>query len=526
MKKKASAKKPRHLDKHLFEAGQQCQKRLWLDYHEPIEQTPATGRQLMSAVGQQLLALARSAFPKGVLVEAEDADAAAAETARLLAAETPVVFHGAFVADGVEVRSDIVVRHRDGALDLYEVKSGTKIKHRYVNDLALQVHVVALAGHKVNAVFLLHVNPAYVHKADTDFPAMQLLRSADVTAKVHKQAELVRRRLQQFRLAIDNDKVLQLPMGTFCTAPFPCPQLARCSKQSAENPLRELPELSRAFEVELQKEGVRSIDQLDAERPGLTFRQKRTITCVQKGEPLVEPFVREELRQCDKPLHFLAITGVVDPLPRFDGQRPWRLVPYAWAAQTMHPDGRIESAAFTHVERTDPRTDFITSLARHLEVGGTIVCWDAKPLEEMRALLDDLPAAKAAVRAVLGRSHVDLMLLFESGVFHPQLRSHADLRRTVATWLGDHSGDDLPVYGEDDLREALNKAATPRIRSTTRDKLAGEIQAGVVWTSERMLDLYRKFAEVEVVRAPKTVKAAAAKTRPKPLPKPLPPAAE
>jgi hypothetical protein len=526
LKKKVSAKKPRHLDKHLFEAGQQCQKRLWLAYHEPIEETPSTGRQLMSEVGQQLLALARSAFPKGVTIAAENTDAAAAETGELLAAETPVLFDGAFVADGVEVRSDIVVRHRDGALDLYEVKSGTKIKHRYVNDLAMQVHVVELAGHKVNAVFLLHVHPGYVHKADTDFPAMQLLRSADVTAKVRKQAELVRRRLQQFRVAIDNDKVLQLPMGTFCTAPFPCPQLARCSKDSVANPLRELPELTRAFEVELQKEGVRSIDQLDAERPGLTFSQKRTIQCVQKGEPSVEPFVREELRQCEKPLHFLAISGIVDPLPRFDGQRPWRLVPYAWAAQTLHPDGRIESAAFVHVERDDPRTDFVTSLAKHLEVGGTVVCWDSKPLEELRALLDDLPGAKAAVRAVLGRSHVDLMLLFESGVFHPVLRNHGDLRATVAAWLDDRSGDELTVFGEDDLRAALNKAATPRIRSTTKDKLASEIKAAVVWTSERMLHLYRKFAEVEIPQAASTVKAGGAKPRPKPLPKPLPPVTE
>jgi len=523
LKKKASAKSPRNLDKHLFEAGQQCQKRLWLDYHQPVAEAAAESRQLMSAVGQQLLTLARSAFPKGVTIAAERADEAAAETTELLAAETPVLFGATFVAEGIEVRSDILVRHRDGALDLFEVKSGTKIKHRYVNDLALQVHVAELCGHQVRAVFLLHANPGYVHKADTDFPPMQLLRSADVTTKVQKQAGLVRRRLAHFRHAIDDDKVLQLPMGTYCTAPFPCPYVAHCSKDvTAEHPLRELPELTRSVEADLHKQGIRTIDQLDAEREGLTFRQKRTVACVKKGEPIVEPFVREELRQCQQPLHFLAMAGVTDPLPRFDGQRPWRQIPYAWAATTLHADGRVENAHFVHVERTDPRTDFVTTLAKHLEVGGTIICWDAEPIEEMRALLDDLPAAKAAVRAVLGRPHVDLMQLFDAGVFHPELRSHADLRASVATWLGDRSGDDLPVFGEDPLRAVLNKAATPRIRSTTRDKLAAEVKASVVWASARLLDLYRKFAEVEAVAAPKAAKT----SRSKPLPKPLPPAAE
>jgi hypothetical protein len=65
---------------------------------------------------------------------------------------------------------------------------------------------------------------------------------------------------------------------------------------------------------------------------------------VQQNTRIVEPFVREELRQCSKPLHFLAIASITDPLPRFDGQRPWRRIPYAWAANTVHADGRLEQA--------------------------------------------------------------------------------------------------------------------------------------------------------------------------------------
>jgi hypothetical protein len=521
LKKKATAKGPRHLDKHLFEAGQQCHKRLWLDYHEPAPEASPASRQLMAAVGQQLLALARSVFPKGVAIAAGRSEEATTETAKLLAAETPVLFGATFVADGIEARSDILVRHRDGSLDLYEVKSGTKIKHRYVNDLALQVHVVELAGHRVRAAFLLHLNPGYVHKEGADFPPMQLLRSADVTAKVRKQATLVRRRLQQFRQVVDAAEAPPLPMGTFCTAPFACPHLERCGRSSPAAPLRELPELTRALENTLHKEGVREIAQLDPEREGLTFRQRRMIACVRQGEPIVEAFVREELRQCTKPLHFLAMAALPEPLPRFDGQRPWRHVPYAWAACTLHADGRVERARFVHVDRTDPRAEFMATLAKHLEVGGTILCWDAQTIEELRCLLDDLPAAKAGVRAVLGSPHVDLMQLFEAGVFHPALRSHADLRASVAALLDDRTGDDLPVWGEDLLRAALGKAAAPRIRSTTRDKIAAEVVAGVVWASERLLDLYRRFAEIEIQRPAKPVRAVKA-VRGKPLPKPLP----
>jgi hypothetical protein len=520
LKKQASPKAPRNLDKHLFESGQQCQKRLWLDYHEPTETELPTTRRAMADVGQQLLTLARSVFPKGTPVEGKTTAKAAEATKQLLTEGTPVLFGATFVADDVEVVSDILVLHKDGQVDLYEVKSGTKIKHRYVNDLALQVHVVEQSGHKVRAAFLLHVNPKYVHKEGADFPPMQLLRSADITAKVQKQLEQVRLRLPQYRTTIGDDSVLQLPMGTFCTTPFPCPHLARCTKEGPALPLRELPELSREQELDLHKEGIEDLASIDGKRPGLTFKQRRTLACIQQQATLVEPFVREELRQCTYPLHFVALAALTEPLPRFEGQRPWRQVPYGWAAQTLHKDGRIESGSFAHADKTDPRPEFTATLAKHLEIGGTVMCWNDDELTGLRSLLDDLPTAKVAVRAIIGRQHVDMMKLFDAGVFHPKIRCHTDLAASVLALLDDPSGAGLPIRDEDGLREAIEKASVPRVRSTTKEKIADEIKAVLAWRCEQLLKLFRKFAEVELQRpkAPTPVAKGPVKALPKPLP--------
>ena len=102
--KKKSPPPPRLLDKHLFEAGLQCQKRLWLDYHEPAKTEASALGQTMSAAGDQLRLLARSAFPKGVAIEATDAEAAAAETKQRIAEGVPVLFGATFAAEGVEAR--------------------------------------------------------------------------------------------------------------------------------------------------------------------------------------------------------------------------------------------------------------------------------------------------------------------------------------------------------------------------------------------------------------------------------------
>ena len=407
MKNKTTPKAPPHLDKHLFEAGQQCHKRLWLDVHEPAAEPAAASREEMSRVGDRLRELARTAFPKGVAVTGASAAEAAAETADLLAKGTPVLFDAAFVADGVEVRCDVLVAHKGSLVDLFEIKSGTKVKHRYVNDLALQAVVVGQCGLQLQRAYLLHVNPTYSHAGGDDYPPMQLLRSADVTAKVQKQMELVARRLQQFRNVIELDAAPELPMGTYCERPFPCPHIARCRGEAPARPLFELPELTRAQEIELHKEGVEELTALAPDRPGLSFRQRRTLAAVGQDERLVEPFVREELLQCTAPLHFVALAAVTEPLPRFERQKPWQLTPYGWAARTVHEDGRVETGSFVHADRDDPRGPFARSLAKHLEVGGTVLCWNDELLRELRHILEGLPEEKGAVRALDGATHDD-----------------------------------------------------------------------------------------------------------------------
>ena len=502
MNKQAKPKGDRNLDKHLFEAVQQCHKRVWLDYHEPVDERASPSRERLSRVGDELRELARTAFPKGVVVEQGDVERAAAQTKQLLEDDTPVLFDATFVADGVQAQCDILVVHKDREVDLFEIKSGTKVKHRYVNDLALQTVVLEQCGLKLKSAYLLHVNSKYAHKEGTEYPPMQLLRSADVTSKVQKQLDNTQRRLQQIRMTLDNKGVLELPMGTFCKTPFPCPHVDRCRKEAPERPLFELPELTRQQEVALHKEGIEDLDTVDAEREDLTFRQRRTLAAVKSGKRIVEPFVQEELSACARPLHFVAFAALTEPMPRFNMQRPWQLTPYGWAAVTLHEDGHIDSADHVHAEKGDPRPDFVRTLSDHLESGGTIVCWDDAPIRELRHLLDSMPGEKAGVRALLGHGHLDLMQLCEAGVFEPSLSSHDDLRTVARTLLGaeaegKHADDAL---APDSLRQLIDKAGAPRVRAATRGKIAEELGTALRWRANRIGDVFRDLAQLETAK--------------------------
>jgi hypothetical protein len=148
-------------------------------------------------------------------------------------------------------------------------------------------------------------------------------------------------------------------------------------------------------------------------------------------------------------------------------------------------------------------------------------------LASVRELLEDMPASKVAVRGVLSRPQVDMKHLFDAGVFHPQLLGHEDLATSATALLDDavlHSNA-MPAPAvnitEPELREMIEKAAAPRVRSTTREKIAAEIQAALQWRCERLLALFRKFAELDAA-ARRPSAAPIAKKAVKPLPKPLP----
>jgi len=520
LKKSAKPKGPRNLDKHLFEAGQQCHKRLWLDYHEPSAESASASRQEMSRVGDEMRELARTAFPKGVVIDDDDTEVAAATTAKHLDDGVPVLFDATFVAEGLEAQCDILVVHKDKRVDLFEIKSGTKVKHRYVNDLALQAIVLEHCGYQVQRAYLLHINPKYTHKAGEPFPPMQLLRSADVTAKVQKQQPNVARKLQQLQLAVDNEASLELPMGTFCESPFPCPHVARCSKNAPKLPLHRLPDLTRQQEIELHKEGIEEMLAVPEDRKDLTFRQRRTLQCHQQNERIVEPFVREELEECDKPLHFLALAAITDPLPRFEQQRPWQQTPFAWACKTVHEDGRIETQSFAQVDKDDPRGAFVKSLARHLEVGGTALVWGEETLRELRGLLDTVPDEKSSVRALLGQDHLDVRALFESGLFDPQLDNYHDFAVVVELLLGDKAGRKLEALDRNTRFELVQKARAPRVRAATRDKIATTITDALAWQAESLSELYGMFTGAEkATKADKPARPKAAARAAKPLPK-------
>jgi hypothetical protein len=138
---------------------------------------------------------ARLLWPGGVVVddlEHRDYDAAVRRTKTLIAdPAVPAILEATLVYDGVLVRVDALERLPDGRWRVNEVKSSTRIKDEHLEDLALQVYVIAGNGLELADAYLIFTNDKYVRDEAVEWNA--LFHRHDVTEDVIKLLPLAAR---------------------------------------------------------------------------------------------------------------------------------------------------------------------------------------------------------------------------------------------------------------------------------------------------------------------------------------------
>ena len=483
----------RPFDKVLFGAGMQCAKRLYLDYHYPSEQPELPrARRALAEAGSALLHHARNAFPGGRQVELERFEVAAEETAEALAGTGAVLFDAAFAHESLRVRSDVVIQTPEG-LDLFEVKSGTKVKPRHIRDVAFQVMVIEACGHSVGTISVLHVNANYRHTEGGDYPVHKLFKHVDITAKVRRVLPQVQELVASFERALGSADTLSLPTGTYCQRPFPCAYLPRCLAEGPDHPLAELPDLDRELETALHLEGVEILDDLDPARPGLTMTQRRALLSLREDRLIVEDVVGAELDDLDFPLHFVECFSTLDVLPQRAGARPWHRTPFAWVEQRLHQNGDVEQYEWVCDGKEPPRERFVESLAEALQGEGTMITYGHDVEDRLRTLLDELPEHKSSVRALLNRSILEFDKLVRAGVYHPDMHGDFSLDSVARALGAQPMPDDLELRSPADAAAAFERILAPRTRATTRKKVGEQVIALGRWRTAALIAIYQRL---------------------------------
>ncbi len=434
------------LSKSRFQTGLQCEKALWLTCHAR-ELADATGQtqQHIFDTGTAVGELARERFAGGVLV-AEDytQSARALETTRQLLEDPPsAIFEAALEYGGVFVRPDVLVHLGDNVWDLYEVKSGTKVKPENITDVAVQTWVLEGAELTINRVFLVHLDNTYRYEGGA-YDLERLFLAEDVTDEARAYLPLVPGQVAQMLAMLESPDPPAVPIGKHCEHPYTCSFHGHCHAFLPERAVTSLPRINEQLLDALIAEGIFAIEDVPLDYPGLSRAQRTVCELVRSGEPRIEGDVARSLADLTYPIHFLDFETFMSALPLYPGTRPWQMILFQWSDHVLHENGDLEHREFLYEGTGDPRPTFAESLIEALGETGSIVVYSAFERSRLSELATAFPPHAEKIAAIQARLF-DLLQTVRAHVRHPECLGSSSIKVVLPALVSDLSYDGLGI---------------------------------------------------------------------------------
>lgn len=325
------------------------------------------------------------------------------------------------VASGVEHTKltcicDVIVRTDDDTLDLYEIKSSTRVKPEHIADLAFQLIVLQKAGYTVRNIAVVFCNNQYVRQGEIDAQAMTAQQ--DVTRQVYELVESTERTVQQALQVCLSDEM-----------PDPTP---RRVKMGALKEWMQIYELLRPIEDKysiyrlctpapeqlgkLEDMHIATLADIPAEFE-LKPKQKWQLEAIKNGEPIINiKRIESFLATFTYPLYFLDYETLSSIVPPFDGMSPYQQLPFQYSLHIIRePGGELEHREFLHELSTNPLPDLLKQMQSDIGGDGTVLVWYEGFEKSCNDLMGKLMPEYASFLHSVNDRVKDLMLPFSKG---------------------------------------------------------------------------------------------------------------
>lgn len=221
------------LSKSAYIKSLQCLKSLYFyKFHYKDRDPISEEQQARFNRGHQYGKLAHLLFPGGIdssPAKPYDYAPSIKLTSELLLKQTPVIYEAAFVYIEVLAAVDILVKH-EGKLNAYEVKSSTRISETYLNDAALQYHLITGAGYELNDFFIVHLKPEYKELGTDDVNV--LFKQESVKEFCEYKKDFVAQKISEAKEMIVKKRMPFIARGEQCDKPYSCDFKNICNRSN------------------------------------------------------------------------------------------------------------------------------------------------------------------------------------------------------------------------------------------------------------------------------------------------------
>lgn len=152
-------------------------------------------------------------------------------TAQLLQQPGEVALYEAgFHYNGVLVLADVVHKHPDGTIHIYEVKNSTAISDTFRNDVAIQHYVIHHALEQIAHPDLFSKGLTLAHFYLLYNDGEDGFVQEDILPFAQSQHDTIHHNIARFKEVLRATEP-QIPMSPHCDNPYECPYKHYCKRQ-------------------------------------------------------------------------------------------------------------------------------------------------------------------------------------------------------------------------------------------------------------------------------------------------------
>ena len=370
---------------------------LWLKKNDPNKIPPVdAATQAMFDTGHAFEPYVESLFPGGTTITWEKGDwnsyrTLPERTMQTLESGAKVIFQGRFEWREFTFLPDIIEVVGNKLLDLYEIKSSTRVKTDHLYDLAFQKTVLEGNGFTVRKLVVIHVNNQYVRQGEVN--CQQLTTFEDVTEQVNEIA------LKTPDYMIAAAKVVGAKV-----MPDPSPELAKLGSKA---------DWKKVY--------------------ANLFPQQPTVWPADAAPKINQPEIEKFLNNLQYPLYFFDYETMQGLIPYFDGQRPYQQVPFQYSLHIIHePAGEIEHKEYLHKDTSNPAPKIAAQLVKDIGDSGSVITWNMSFEKSVNTDLGRMFPEYAKPMEAINQRVVDLMTPFKAKWYDdPRCEGSASIKKVL-----------------------------------------------------------------------------------------------
>ena len=405
-----------YLSKSSYCNAVQCKNILWLNKYKQDSKTVENNESILKK-GKEVGEFAKELFGDYEDISFDNHISERIEqTEKLLQNKPNIITEASFRFDNNFCSVDILKNDSDG-VEIYEVKSSTKIKDIYLDDISYQYFVLSNLGLNVKKACIVYINNEYIRGEELDIT--QLFNIEDVTDMARQKQDEIRDNIEiitDFMQSHDQDNEPETEIGKNCFDPYSCAFWDYCTRDLPKPNVFDVSGMFKSKKFEKYYEGKISFEDLQNEKLNPKYLEQIDFELNNREPKIEKEAIKDILDSLEYPLYFIDYETCQYAIPEFVGTKAYQQIPFQYSLHIIkEPGAQLEHKEFlAQIDDENIIRNFAESMINDIPENGSVIVYnkgfEASRNKEIGEMYPDLKAEMERINTNM----VDLMIPFRN----------------------------------------------------------------------------------------------------------------